>query len=157
MHAIESFADTIVANLSKNGFPEKKVAFPLERLYESADKKGLSFNRVLEVLAARGITHEKTPEKIVFSAPAQDHATPAPFPGMDGLAGIPGMEGMPDLAAMDMGGLEGMSPDQLMAAASQAAQQMSPEQMSAIRDMMSNMSPEQMSALMEQAKKMGLG
>ena len=47
--------------------------------------------------------------------------------------------------------------DQLMAAATQAAQQMSPEQLDAIRNMMGNLGPDQLSALMEQAKKLGLG
>lgn len=53
-------------------------------MYESAAAKDLSFNKVLEALAARGIAHEKTPEKVIFlpgsSAPA--------VPDMGAFAGL---------------------------------------------------------------------
>lgn len=161
MDAIESFTASIVDNLHKNGFPERKVAFALERMYESAAKKELSFNKVLERLADRGIAHEKTPERIIFSAARAPSAEPPevapgaaqglPFMGLDpsmldGLGGSLGLEA-----------LEGVAPAELMAAATRAAQQMSPEQLEAIRNMVGNMSPEQLSAMMEQAKKLGLG
>ena len=137
---LERFATSIAENLRKNGFPERKVAFSLEQMYESADRKGLSFNKVLEFLAARGIAHEKTPERVIFMLPpavASAHADP--------------------LGGVDLGALQNLSPEEMMAAATQAAQQMSPEQMQAIQNMVSNMTPEQMQAMMEQAKKLGLG
>lgn len=138
--ALERFAATIADNLRKNGFPERSVAFSLERMYESAAAKGLSFNKVLDLLAERGVAHEKTPEKVIFTRPA-----PVAPPAADPFAG------------MDFSALENMSPEQMMEAASQAAQQMSPEQLQALQSLVGNMSPEQMQALMEQAKKMGLG
>ena len=48
-----TFVDHVVAQLAKNGYPERRVAFPIERMYESAYAKGLSFNKVLDVLAER--------------------------------------------------------------------------------------------------------
>lgn len=138
--ALERFVASIATNLQKNGFPGRSVAFPLERMYESAAAKGLSFNRVLEVLAERGVAHEKTPEKVIFPSPL-----PVAAPGTDPFVG------------MDMGALSGMSPEQLMAAASEAAQRMSPEQMQALQAMVGNMSPEQLQLMMEQARKLGLG
>ena len=176
MDALESFTATIVRNLAKNGFPSRKVALPLERLYESADQKGLSFNRVLERLAAEGITHEKTPERVVFCTPELDArvATPtraesgdagsgapspnAAFPDLGPLAeGLGGLAGMPGLAGLNVGALAGMSQQELMAAASQAAQQLDPEQLAAVQNMVGSMGPEQIAALMAYAKKLGLG
>jgi hypothetical protein len=138
--ALAAFADHVVAQLTKSGYPERRVAFALERMYESAAAKGLSFNKVLELLAQRGIAHEKTPEKVIF-APAQV-APPAPaadaFPGLD-----PAM-------------FAGMSQEQLLAAAQAAMQQMDPEQLAAVRAMIEGLTPEQQAAMIEQARKLGL-
>ena len=53
--ALERFVASIATNLQKNGFPSRSVAFSLERMYESAAAKGLSFNKVLEVLAEHAV------------------------------------------------------------------------------------------------------
>jgi hypothetical protein len=135
---LAAFVDRVVAQLTKNGYPERRVAFPLERMYESASAKGLSFNKVLEVLAERGIAHEKTPEKVIF-APASEAAPPTgEFFGID-----PSM-------------LAGMSQEQMIAAAQAAMQQMGPDQLAALRAMVEGMTPEQQAAMMEQARKLGL-
>ena len=140
--AFQKFVQSVIGNLEKNGFPEKKVSFPLERMYEAADNKGLNFNKVLEALAGLGIAHEKTPEKVIFRSTAHDAPAAAP-------AGNP-FEGM------DLSGLRDLPPEQMMAAAAQAMQQMSPEQLEALRGVMDNMTDEQRAEMMEQAKKMGL-
>jgi hypothetical protein len=134
--ALAAFADSVVAQLTKNGYPERRVAFAIERMYASADAKGLSFNKVLELLAERGIAHEKTPEKVVF-APAES-AVPAAFAGLD-----PAM-------------FAGMSQEQLVAAAQAAMQQMDPDQLAALRAMFEGMTPEQQAEMVEQARKLGL-
>ena len=137
---LEIFVERVVAQLTKNGFPGRQVSFPIEKMYESAATKGLSFNKVLEVLAERGIAHEKTPEKVIFS-PA--NAAPA-FPDPGAFAGL------------DPSMFAGMSREQLMAAAQTAMQQLSPEQIEAMRAMVEGMTPEQQAEMMEQAKKLGL-
>mgnify|MGYP000911122472 CR=1 FL=1 len=38
--ALSKFVENVVQNLEKNGFPHRRVAFPLERMYESAAAKG---------------------------------------------------------------------------------------------------------------------
>jgi hypothetical protein len=133
--ALAAFVDRVVAQLTKSGYPERRVAFALERMYESAAAKGLSFNKVLEQLAERGIAHEKTPEKVIF-APAE--VLPPLPPGFD-----PAM-------------FAGMSQEQLMATAQTAMQQMDPEQLAALRTMIEGMTPEQQAAMIEQARKLGL-
>jgi hypothetical protein len=134
------FVERVVNQLTKNGFPERSVSFPIEKMYESAATKGLSFNKVLEELAERGIAHEKTPEKVIFS-PAS--AAPA-MPDVGAFAGL------------DPSMFAGMSREQLMAAAQSAMQQMGPEQLEAMRAMVEGMTPEQQAEMLEQAKKLGL-
>jgi hypothetical protein len=136
--ALAAFVDTVVAQLTKNGYPERRVAFAIERMYESAAAKGLSFNTVLALLAERGIAHEKTPEKVIF-APAQ-----AVDPAAVALEGF------------DPAMLAGMSQEQFLAAAQAAMQQMGPDQLAAVRSMVEGMTPEQQAALVEQARKLGL-
>jgi hypothetical protein len=133
-----AFVDRVVAQLAKNGYPERHVAFPIERMYESAAAKGLSFNKVLELLAERGIAHEKTPEKVIFAPAVVAPSLPDAFAGFD-----PAM-------------FAGMSQEQLIAAAQAAMQQMGPEQVAALRAMVEGMTPEQQAAMLEQAKKLGL-
>lgn len=138
--ALLAFVERVIAQLAKNGYPEHRVAFSLERMYESASAKGISFNKVLEVLAERGIAHEKTPEKVIF-APA---VVAPPFPDASAFAGFD-----PTMFA-------GMSQEQLIAAAQAAMQQMGPNQLAALRAMVEGMTPEQQAAMMEQARKLGL-
>lgn len=64
---IQEFTALVERNLAKNGFPEKRVAFPLERMYEEADRRGFSFNKVRDLLRERGIETELTDERVVFS------------------------------------------------------------------------------------------
>lgn len=63
---IDTFVANITRTLEKNGYPAKRVALPLERMYEVAHEKGLNFNKALEALQAQGIEHEKTTEKVIF-------------------------------------------------------------------------------------------
>ena len=146
--ALSKFVENVVQNLEKNGFPHRRVAFPLERMYESAAAKGTSFNKVLDALAARGIAHEKTPEKVIFLPAASEvsEAPASPFPG-----------GANPFAGLDLRALEGLSPDQMMAAAAQFVQQMTPEQLAMIRGLVENLSDAEKSELVERARKLGIG
>lgn len=140
-NALAAFVDRLLAQLTKNGYPERRVAFAIERMYETADAKGLSFNKVLEVLAERGIPHEKTPEKVIFgSAPV----TPS-VPEAGAFAGL------------DPAMFAGMSQEQLAAAAQAMIEQMGPDQLAAVRAMVEGMTPEQQAAMIEQVRKLGLG
>ena len=137
------FADRVIAQLTKNGYPERRVAFPIEQMYESAAAKGLSFNKVLALLEERGIAHEKTPEKVIFAA--ANVAPPEPARG--GFAGF------------DPAMFQGMSQEQLLSAAQaamQAMQQMDPGQLAALRATIEGLTPEQQAAMIEQARKLGL-
>jgi hypothetical protein len=138
---LTTFVDRVVAQLTKNGYPERRVAFAIERMYESADAKGLSFNKVLEVLLERGVAHEKTPEKVVFFPVGGAPSVPPGFEGFEGF---------------DPAMLAGMSQEQILAAAQAAMQQMGPDQLAALRAMFEGMPAEQQAEMIEQARKLGL-
>jgi len=125
----EPFIDNLLRILEKNGYPEKRVALPLERLYEAAYEKQLNFNKALEILLSRGVDHEKTAQKILFfpqaSAPSDDAASPKDFSAM-------------------------------MAQAMEMLNKLTPEQRSELEKMVMNMSDEEKAQMMQKAQAMGL-
>jgi hypothetical protein len=64
---IELMATSVVRNLEKNGYPNRPVAFPLEKLYDSAHERGINFNKVRDALRERGIDSVLESARIVFS------------------------------------------------------------------------------------------
>lgn len=67
-----SFKEQIIKNLTKNGFPSKKVSFELEKLYELADSKNESLNTILDELDVEGTQHIKEGDKIIFFEATKD-------------------------------------------------------------------------------------
>lgn len=106
----KEFLDSIVSNLTKNGYPTQKVALPLERMYEVAYEKGLNFNKALTLLEEQGIAHEKSTTRVVF------------FPKVDPLASM-----TPDAIAQAQKMMSEMSPDQLQKIM-EMVQNLSPQQ-----------------------------
>lgn len=75
---MKEFTEKILQTLKNNGFPEKRVSLPTDKMFEVAESKGFSFNDVLENLKTEHNIESKIgPEKIVFS---QVIATPAMSP-----------------------------------------------------------------------------
>jgi uncharacterized Fe-S cluster-containing MiaB family protein len=65
---MNDFIEKILQTLKNNGFPQKRVSLPTERMYEAADNKGFSFNQVLEQLkVAHQVEAQIGTEKIIFS------------------------------------------------------------------------------------------
>ena len=65
---MDEFVDRILQTLKANGFPEKRVSLPTEKMYETADNKGLNFNTVMDQLkATHGVEAKIGPDKIIFS------------------------------------------------------------------------------------------
>ena len=124
---MQEFIQMIKTNLENNGFPVKKVSLPTEKMYEAADKKGLSLNAVLEKMHEdEGIQYTIGNDKIVFNKVVVDQNS---FPNLN--------------PAMFEKVQEMMS-------------QMAPEQLNEIQDKVANMSEEERSQMLEQAKGMGL-
>lgn len=63
---LNDFKEQVLKNLHNHGYPEKSISFPLEKMYEVADNKGLSFNKVLELLKEDGHHSELTVDKVIF-------------------------------------------------------------------------------------------
>jgi hypothetical protein len=118
----------ILKNLELNGFPQKSVSLPLEKMYEVADKKGENLNTILEELAAEGTAHTKTTDKIVFSKQAPASFNPEDF-NMDG---------------------------DMMKKVQEMMSSMKPEDLQKIKDQVSSMSEDEKSDLMNKAKDMGM-
>lgn len=135
------FVQSVIDNIKKNGFPEKKVAFGLEKMYEIAYNKGINFNKVLDTLGEIQIDHEKTPEKIIFFPKAHEEKTP-PNP-------------MDVFGSIDPSVFGNMNMPDMMQAASQMMQNLTPEQLEAVKKMYDDMSDEERAALIEKVKKMG--
>ena len=151
---IQDMADNILRNLEKNGFPGNAVALPLERLYESAHKSGINFNKVLDLLLAMGIANAKTAEKITFSkalpaAPAEvqmasDAEGGNPFAGLN----LDALKNM-DFSQLDFKGLNLSS---MMSQASAMMKNMSSSQLADLKKMYDQMSPEDRAKLMDKVK-----
>lgn len=76
---MNDFITNILNILKNNGYPQKRVTLPTERMYEVADSKGLSFNKVLEVLRdEHQVDSEVGSEKIVFSTMVKQQQASSP-------------------------------------------------------------------------------
>ena len=128
--SIDKFIEQIIKNLEMNGFPAKKVSFDLERLYEMADKHGLSFYNVAERLLEVGIAAENSTEKIIFSTVKEEKA-----------------EDKFDLPDLDSDEFK---------QAQEMLSKMSPDEMESMKKMFENMSDEEKADMMKKAKDMGL-
>lgn len=76
---LNNFKDQVLKNLTNHGYPQKKISLPLEKMYEVADNKGLSFNKVLELLKEEGHESEITTDKVIFSPAQQEEDMSAMF------------------------------------------------------------------------------
>ncbi|RZA11760.1 MAG: efflux RND transporter permease subunit, partial [Proteobacteria bacterium] len=116
---LDTLTNLVVQNLEKNGFPSKSVSFPLEKMYETASQRGLSFTKVRDALTARQITSEINGDRIVF-------AQLNPSPAND----ISDMSKLSEAARRMM---ESMSPEQI-AEMTKMVQSMDPHEISKIKD-----------------------
>jgi hypothetical protein len=124
---MEDFIKQIIKNLENNGFPDKKVSLPTEKMYEIADNKGLSLNKVLETMKEQeGIHFEIGDEKIVFAKIVVDESN---FPNLN---------------------------PEMMKKAQEMMSKMDPAEMQKIQDQIANMSEEEKEEMLEKAKGMGL-
>lgn len=131
MEAMEAFIELLMKNLHKNSFPERRVSFDLEGLYERAEDRRLSLNNVLDELKERGVDHVKRGDKIIFFEIKDE-----PELDFSGLS--------PDFLERAQEMMKGMNPDDLSVAEKMA------------RERLQTMSPEERAKLWEQMKGLGL-
>jgi hypothetical protein len=144
-----SFLASIERTLEKNGFPERRVALPLERMYEVAAEKGLNFNKALALLETKGIAHDKTPERVIFCRPEDRGAAlnAADDPTTDSVGDPADSPAAPPR----------VNPADLMARAQAMLASMSPEEMERMRAMIDGLSDEEKADLLARARAMGIG
>ena len=127
---MEAFIELLMKNLRKNSFPERRVSFDLEGLYERAEDRRLSLNNVLDELKERGVDHVKRGDKIIFFAIKDE-----PELDFSGLS--------PDFLERAQEMMKGMDPDDLSVAEKMA------------RERLQTMSPEERAKLWAQVKGLG--
>ncbi len=130
---MEQFIQQIIKNLESNGFPQKKVSLPTEKMYEVADNKGVSLNTVLDELSkSHQIMADIGDDKIVFTAKlSEDVISDDPFAGMDQA--------------------------QMMQKAQEMMAQMDPEQLKQMQETFMNMSETEKADIMQKGKDLGIG
>ena len=127
---MKDFILQIKKNLELNGFPEKKVSLPTEKMYELADNKGLSLNKALEFLKETdNIDYEVGSEKIIFSLKPID--------------------------SNQNFNMDGITPD-MMKKAQEMMGKMDPAELERMKNQILNMSDEEREKMLEEAKKMGM-
>lgn len=123
----EEFKLQIMKNLEANGFPDKKVSLPTEKMYEIADNKGLSLNKVLEELKAeQSLNYDIGDDKIIFSKIVFDQNN---FPNLN---------------------------PEMMKKAQEMMSGMDPAELKKMQEQIENMSEEEREEMLKQAKSMGL-
>ncbi|MBT3983091.1 MAG: hypothetical protein HOE90_17180 [Bacteriovoracaceae bacterium] len=126
---MESFIKNIIKTLTENGFPQKKVSLPTEKMYEVADNKGLSFNKVMEEMKEHhNIDYNVDGERIIFSDPTPAQEAPT----------------------------GNMSQAEMMAQAQEMMKNMDPEELKKMQEMFTNMSDEEKADIMKKGKDMGI-
>lgn len=148
---LQDFVQNIISNLKKNGFPEKRVALPLEKMYEIAYQKGLNFNKALACLDDLNIAHEKTTQKVIF------FPKPSSQPARPPSAADQARSGINEAMTGNMTGNTTGTVSDMMAEAKRVVDAMSPDERQNLMTMFQNMSPEQQAEILKKAKEMGLG
>jgi hypothetical protein len=143
---VKEMANRVLQNLTKNGFPEKSVSFPLETLYDLAHAKGFHFNKVRDFLNQEGVSSEIVGSKIVFSilkAPHEDLLKDPKF-----------AESLKDPNFLDsaMSFLSNMDPEKIKSLGN-VIPGISPEKMADVLNLLKTMTPEQKRSYLETAKK----
>jgi len=128
--------ELIEKNLRNNGFPQKTVSLPLEKLYEVADKKGAHLNTILDSYRSDGVSVTSNVDKIIFQANSGDKRSP-----LDGL---------------DLSELNSMNKNELMEKYNELMKNITPDQLSEIKNMYEKMTPNEREEIMRKSKEMGI-
>ena len=72
----KKFLESLYKNLESNGFPQKSVSFPIEKIYEFADKLNVNFNQVREEIKKLLIETTTEGDKIIFTKVEADESSP---------------------------------------------------------------------------------
>jgi hypothetical protein len=143
------FIEKMKSTLTKNGFPEKKVSLPLEKVKAAAESRKLDLDFILSRLSMMDFPSTIDGDKVIFAVKQEEAANP--FGDMGGMGGMGDMFG-----GLDMGALKNMSQEELMGQVSNMMKNMTPDQQSGMMDMYKNMSEEEKANILNKAGDMGI-
>ena len=119
---MEQLKQQILSNLQRNGFPSKKVSLPTDKLFDAAERRGFSFNKLADQLRLEGIEITIEADRIIFSS----------------------ISNTPDSSDFELGNLY-QKAQEMMA-------KMSPEERENLMKQYQNMSEEEKASIMDKAK-----
>lgn len=128
---MKEFTEKILQTLKNNGFPEKRVSLPTDKMFEVAESKGFSFNDVLQSLKTEHNIEAKIgPDKIIFSQVVVENSATNSF--------------------------SGMNQEEIMRQAQVMMSKMDPEELRKMQELFSNMSAEEKEQIMKKGKDLGI-
>ncbi|WDE96853.1 hypothetical protein PQO03_02615 [Lentisphaera profundi] len=151
----DALIEKIQNNLSKNGFPEKVVSFPLSKIQAIVEKDELELDMILSRLSMAGIYSQEQDDKLVFAATPDDFSNQAdssesPSAG-DGLGDL--LNGLGDLPFnFDPASFAGKSKDDIMSMGKDMMDKMSETDKGELFKKFMSMPAEQKEKLMGKAK-----
>lgn len=123
---------TIMNNLQKNGYPEKKVSFTKAPLEAFIKKNDYDLDDILGEMEVEGIYSKQKVDKVIFSS--SEFGEPA----------------------ADNNAFNSFNNDEMKKKAFEMMQNMSPEELADIKKKIDSMSDEEKAEMMNKAREMGL-
>ena len=153
----DALIEKIQTNLSNNGFPEKVVSFPADKIQAIVEKDELELDMILSRLSMAGIYSEEQGDRLVFGSSPDAFGVPTESSGSagDNIADMLG--GMGDLPFnMDPSMFAGKSKEDVMGMAEQMMSSMSDGDKAKLFESFMKMPADQREKLMKQAGDMGM-
>jgi len=147
----DALIERITENLHKNGFPEKKVAFPASKLHSIADEGGVELDMALSRLSMSQIYSKESGDKIFFASSPdllEEVVTTATTQNESPLGDLP--------FNIDPAMFAGKSKDDIKGMADQLMGSMSDEEKNKMMQTFMNMDATERDQLMGKAKDMGI-
>jgi len=123
-----SVEDSIKHSIRKNGYPEKAVRLPFKPVYEACKNQGTSLSEVLDRLRKENIEGAIVGNHVEFRSP--DNKPVVKENGEEKAGGIPWLKDLPDLGSLKETAMNYLG-------------QLTPEQMTQIRQKVESMSDEE--------------
>lgn len=157
----DALIEKIQNNLSNNGFPEKIVAFPIDKIQVIIEKDQLELDMILSRLAMAGIYSQEQGDKLIFSASPDSFNTQSdsensdqnPDTSGDGLGDL--LKGLGDLP-FDPASFAGKSKDDIMNMGKEMMEKMSETDKAELFQKFMSMPADQKEKLMGKAKDFNL-
>ena len=148
----DALIERITENLNKNGFPDKKVAFPADKLNQIAENSGVELDMALSRLSMSQVFSKEDGDKIIFASSPElleeQEVMPSQETPSNPLGDLP--------FNIDPSMFAGKSKEDVKSMADNIMNTMTDEQRSQMMETFMNMPAEERENLMKKAKDMGV-